>query len=299
MAENLFVTVIIPTYNDWERLGKCINALAQQSYPADLFEIIVVNNNPNDAPPANFLIPGNCRIITEAKPGSYAARNTAIKLAKGDILAFTDSDCIPDKEWISNAVDFLGNNPQYARIGGRVALFFSSKNLTNAELYDKVYAFRQHEVVRQRGTSVTANMITYKHVFDSVGLFDENLLSGGDFEWGKRANEAGFKIGYASNVIVNHPARASFKELIKKSKRVAGGHATAEMPVNIGSLRLFLRHLKSALRPPLNQIKIINEYKEEMNTVQRAKVFFMIYYLKAVMATEKFKIQTGKAANRA
>lgn len=294
-----FVSVIIPAYKDWERLSLCLNALAVQTYPQESFEVIIANNKPGDVPPASLVLQPNTLVITEAKPGSYAARNTAIGVAKGEILAFTDSDCIPDADWLKNAVAFFNSNPQYSRIGGRVQVFFASTQLTNAELYDKIYAFRQKEVVETRGTCVTANLITYKSVFDKAGLFNDELLSGGDFEWGKRADAAGFKIGYGADVVVNHPARVKMKELIKKSRRVAGGHAMVEMPVKTSKAKLFLRYLKSALRPPLNQIAVINEHKHDMSALQRTTVFMIIYYLKAVMAVEKYRIQTGKKANRA
>lgn len=51
-----FVSVIIPTYHDWDRLKKCIEALKIQTYPSDLFEVIIVNNDPADkAPSLDFL----------------------------------------------------------------------------------------------------------------------------------------------------------------------------------------------------------------------------------------------------
>jgi len=94
-----FVSVIIPTYRDWNRLKLCVNALKNQTYPKNRFEAIVVNNDPADPCPYCPL-PDNFVLTTEGKPGSYAARNAGIKIAKGDILAFTDSDCIPYSDWI-------------------------------------------------------------------------------------------------------------------------------------------------------------------------------------------------------
>src|SRR5690554_6136694 len=90
-----FVSVIIPTYHDWERLRLCLDSLNRQTYPKERYEIIVVNNDPEDVVPANFVVPNNFTILEESKPGSYAARNRAIQAAKGEIYAFTDSDCQP------------------------------------------------------------------------------------------------------------------------------------------------------------------------------------------------------------
>ena len=220
-----FVTIIIPTYNDWIRLSKCLNALVNQNYSKENFEIIVVNNNPDDHLPAGFLIPDNCLVITEAKPGSYAARNAALKLANGEVIGFTDSDCIPDTNWIKNAVNYFITNKTCSRIAGNVCIFYNTVNPTKTQLYDKLYAFNQKGYVNISGTSVTANLFTYKNVFDTIGYFDEALMSGGDFLWGQMAHKNGYKVDYVEDVIVKHPARNTLKELLKKEKRVGSGMA--------------------------------------------------------------------------
>ena len=83
-----------------------MNALTKQTYPKNRFEVIVVNNDPADPCPC-IPLPDNFVLTTEGKPGSYAARNAGIKIAKGEILAFTDSDCIPHSNWIEQAVNIL------------------------------------------------------------------------------------------------------------------------------------------------------------------------------------------------
>jgi glycosyltransferase involved in cell wall biosynthesis len=101
-----FVSIIIPTYKDWARLSLCLQALANQTYDSNFFEIIVVNNYTADKVPEDYFIPKNCKIVVEGQPGSYVASNAGIKLSKlARSSAFTDSDCIPDEDWISNAVD--------------------------------------------------------------------------------------------------------------------------------------------------------------------------------------------------
>ena len=59
------VTIIIPTYKDWERLRLCIDALEQQTYPAEFIQITIVNNAPNSFPPDNYYLPKNTTIINE------------------------------------------------------------------------------------------------------------------------------------------------------------------------------------------------------------------------------------------
>lgn len=100
------VTVIIPVYNNAEMLALCLEAIRAQTFPAERFEVIVVDNASTD----------NCRSVVDAhgfiylletKPGSYAARNAGIRLAKGEILAFTDSDCRPASGWLELGTERL------------------------------------------------------------------------------------------------------------------------------------------------------------------------------------------------
>lgn len=221
---NSFVSIIIPTYDDWDRLSLCLQALSEQSYPQDLFEIIAVNNKPGDKCPEELIKPDNFLLIDEYKPGSYAARNAAIKIAKGEIVGFTDSDCIPDKDWIKNVVVFLEQHKEIKRVGGAINIFFKEAVPSKVELYDEIFAFPQEAYVKS-GNAVTANMFCYKSIFQEIGFFNDSLMSGGDYQWGMLAHRKGYPIAYAPEAIVNHPARQSIKELVVKAKRVGKGQA--------------------------------------------------------------------------
>lgn len=248
------VSIIIPTYKDWDRLALCLKALTEQTLSPDMFEVIVVNNAVNDEVPNSYVVSHNCIIINEPKPGSYAARNAGLNVAKGEIIGFTDSDCVPDKDWIKNAIIFLENNPNVSRIGGAVKVFSKSKKPGKIELYDMMFAFPQYSYV-QAGVSVTANMFSYRKVFDAVGFFIDNTMSGGDFELGKRADDAGFRIGYASDVVINHPARDSFQELIKKARRVGKGQVNYT-PGKAGFMKT-VREIIFTLKPKTWEVKRI------------------------------------------
>ena len=95
-----YISVIIPVYNDSQRLQLCLAALENQSYPKDSYEVIVIDNNSTDNVKK---IVNNCSQAIYAfkkTKGSYAARNKGISLARGEVLAFTDSDCIPTHHWL-------------------------------------------------------------------------------------------------------------------------------------------------------------------------------------------------------
>jgi glycosyltransferase involved in cell wall biosynthesis len=218
------VTIIIPTYHDWDRLNLCLKALVEQSYPSQNVQIIVANNDPDDKAPLGFVIPGNCVIIDEAKAGSYAARNAALKLATGDVVGFTDSDCIPDIDWIKNAL-FLFDNDREKQIGvvtGKVKLFYKNpKHLNIAETYEKYTAF-QTDGYAKNGRCITANWFSYTNVINNYGPFNAELKSGGDMGLSFKISKH-LKIIYSEDVIINHPARNSLREIIKKYVRVLGG----------------------------------------------------------------------------
>lgn len=290
MSATPLISVIIPTYRDWKRLSYCINALDKQSYPKASFEVIIVNNDPFDQVPTDYYLPDNCIITTESLSGSYAARNKGIILAKGEIFGFTDSDCIPDSNWLKNAVNFFDQNPVYDRIGGKVELFFSGTTYTLAEAYEIVYAFRQDENVK-RGTSVTANMFTKKKVLDSIGPFNHTMYSGGDFEWGKRASAKNFKIGYSSDVIINHPARKELKQITKKARRVVSGKIelvdTPTSPIS-KYINLFYE-----MRPPLNEFKQIFSRGKNLSFKLKLLVFFTRYNIRVTRAYEELKLLHG------
>ncbi|MBI5739850.1 MAG: glycosyltransferase [Nitrospirae bacterium] len=218
------VSVIVPVYNDAGRIGKCIGALMSQTYPGDRTEIIIVDNGSTD----------NTREVVERHPvvmlredgirSSYAARNRGVINAKGEILAFTDADCIPHADWLEKGVARMQDIPGCGLIAGRINLFFQKPDQPNAvELYESKMIFRQKENIERHRYGATANVFTYKEVFNRVGLFNCEMKSGGDNEWGLRVYVGGYVQVYADDVCVAHPARHSIVQLYRRTARLVGG----------------------------------------------------------------------------
>ena len=215
-------SVIIPTYKDWPRLQLCLDALAGQSLPADQFEVLVANNNRVPDVPEGLALPANARVIWAEQPGSYAARNVALAQAIGEVVFFTDSDCIPDRDWVRLGVDGMAALPETDRIAGNIQLFPAGAEWAPAEIYDRLLWLKQTEYARA-GWGTTANLVVRRSLFEVVGLFDASLFSGGDKQWNLRANAMGSAVHYDAGVIINHPARGSFAELALKRRRLTGG----------------------------------------------------------------------------
>ena len=220
------VSVIIPVYNDPERLRLCLQALAQQTYPQNRFEILVVDNGSDAAADIKGTIQqfANAIALYEAIPGSYAARNKGLTIAKGDAIAFTDADCIPAPDWIAKGIARLQQVANCGFVGGEIEIFWRDRDRpSTVELYESILAFRQQDCIEKHHYSVTANLFTWKKVVEKVGMFDSRLKSNGDIEWGNRVYRMGYQQVYAEDVRVAHPALYSFPQLRKKVIRYAGG----------------------------------------------------------------------------
>lgn len=272
MSKLPFVSVIIPTFRCWSDTLLCVAALEKQSYPNNLFEIIVVNNDPKDPFPEALR---NVICLDEAKAGSYAARNRGISVARGEILAFTDSDCVPVTEWLSQAVQLMTDS-NADRIAGKINLSFSGTKLSATDAYQKALSFNQ-EKMAAKGLSVTANMISKRKVFEITGNFNDQLLSGGDWEWNRRASRAGFSMAYGKSVTIHHPARASWRELLKKSLRV-NSSIDRNRSVLRNSLTLIIR-LPKGLFPPLKRgVEIFRN--PELTLREKLMAWLVCYALK-------------------
>lgn len=221
------VTVIIPTYNDLEGLTRCLSLLARQDYPPDSVDVVVVDNNSTvDLRPA---LPDDARfrLIHEKRRGSYAARNTGTKHARGEVLAFTDADCLPRSDWLRRGVAALYGNGEPDAVGGAINLILERgrRRSTGPELYDALEGFPQEHFITHYPFAATANVFVRVETFRTVGAFDAELKSGGDREWGMRLDAGGRSWLFAADAVVDHPSRATWAELTRKSIRVATGVA--------------------------------------------------------------------------
>lgn len=223
---NSTISVVIPTYNSNTTLALCLDALAEQDYPASDFEVIVVDNASD--PPVRIMRQFDfpLQVVVETRPGSYAARNRGIALARGDLIAFTDADCQPDSGWLYAAAEYMRDHPATDIVGGRIDLTFETPEApTLVELYDVVTeAFPQRKYIENSHFAVTANLVVRQTVFEEVGPFDASLRSGGDGQWTRQAYDKGCVLEYCDAAVVRHPARSSISEIARQRRRITGGH---------------------------------------------------------------------------
>lgn len=240
-----FVSVIIPVLNDSRRLEACLRALADQTYPKGSYEVVVVDNGSDEDIEGLVTRFEDVVLAFEPDKGSAGARNKGISLAKGDVLAFTDADCIPYSDWIERGVECIKGVPGCGMVGGGIEFVFTNPaKPALTELYDSMIYLQQRRYVEKRRFAATANMFTRRTVIDDVGFFDNiNLpFSGADNDWGWRVYLKGYKQIYCEKARVKHPARYKFGELYKKMMR------TTEGKVGLGRKWLFSKRTEELNR---------------------------------------------------
>jgi glycosyltransferase involved in cell wall biosynthesis len=217
------LSVVVPV-KDPSGLEDCLRALAAQDLPSGSFEVVVVDNGAPAGVVADLARRYGCTAVDEPVPGSYRARNRGVAAARGEVLAFTDADCRPDGAWLARGLEALERGAGV--VAGRVQVVAGDPARPHpVEAYEVMHAFPQPTYVARGGGSVTANMITTRAVFEAVGMFREDLRSGGDLEWSRRAHAAGHRTVYEPAAVVVHPARRTYAEVYRKLVRVHAGAA--------------------------------------------------------------------------
>ncbi|HWC30099.1 MAG TPA: glycosyltransferase [Dehalococcoidia bacterium] len=298
-ADLPFVSVIIPVYNDAERLALCLQALEEQSYPSDRYEVIAVDNGSVES--IEPVVRGFPHAIAsfEAAPGSYVARNRGLGLARGSVLAFTDSDCIPQRDWLLEGVLKLRETPGCGLVGGRIDISFADeREPTAVEFFDSLWGFPQEVYVLKDRCTVTANLIAYREAFERAGPFDRRLKSGGDREWCGRAVASGYEIAYADRSAVSHPARRTLDELSRKTRRVSGGRFDRLKHRSRHPIRDQAKEMLWELRPPFRAIGRIWSDARIRGTKARLSVLGVVMYVRYLTAWERLRLLCGAESRR-
>lgn len=211
------VTVVVPHFNDLLRLDQCLARLERQTFPRDRFDVLVADNgSPQGGEAVDAVIAGRATLVTAPEKGAGPARNAGVSAARGDILAFTDADCLPQDDWLAEGVAALAG---YDLVGGKMTVLVKDPARPSpAEAFEAVFAFDNETYVTRLGFTVTANLFCPRALFDRIGGFKTGVSE--DLEWSHRARDAGFRLGYAAKAVVGHPARVSWAELIGKWRRL-------------------------------------------------------------------------------
>lgn len=209
-------------FNGEADLPGLLSALSSQTADSEDYEVVVVDDASTDATEAVAKSFAGVRVLRSTeRRGSYAARNLGVKATTGDVVAFTDADCRPARDWIARGATAIADADLVA---GRVDVEIGTPP-TITSLIDAVRFLDQRRYVDDHSSGATANLWVKRAVLESLGGFQGRLISGGDTEFGQRATAAGYRLRYADDVVVAHPARRRPRQLATKAFRLGYGAA--------------------------------------------------------------------------
>lgn len=202
------VSVIVPAFNAGKTIGQCLQALKQQNYPSDSYDVILVDDGSKDT--TGEIAQGyDITYLWQENCGPATARNKGAKEAKGEIILFTDSDCVPDSDWVREMVKPFSDQSVIAVKGA-----YKNKQKSIVARFAQLEFEERFEMLKK---AESIDMVdTYsagfrKDTFLRLGGFDTSfpVANNEDTELSYRMTKMGFKMVFNPNAIVfhlDHPA---------------------------------------------------------------------------------------------
>jgi len=233
LARAPFVSVIVCSYNGGRTLAACLDSLGKLNYPD--YEVILVDDGSTDDTAYVAAQFPRVRYIHQTNHGLSHARNTGAAAAKGEVLAYTDSDCMADVDWLYYLIGTLVSG-DYAGVGGpnvtppaqnwiQACVAAAPGGPSHVLLSDTI---AEH--------IPGCNMAFYRWAFERVGGFDAEYHKAGDdvdFCW--RIQQAGWVIAFSPTAIVWHYRRFTLRAFLKQQD----GYGEAESLLRFKHLVFF------------------------------------------------------------
>jgi glycosyltransferase involved in cell wall biosynthesis len=257
------ISVIVPHLNQPGLLESCLASLDAQSLGRPAFEVLVVDNGSATLPEQIIARYPGTRLLCERQPGPGPARNTGVRSATGDVLAFIDADCRAHPDWLRNGLQFLQTAPDGTILGGDVRIWRDESNRVSAiAAYEGVFAYRFKLYIEQQGFAGTGNLMVRRADFEKVGTF-AGIQVAEDMEWGQRACGMGFRFRYVPEMVVFHPARRSLGELYAKWDRQIQHYRNMAQDKPGWKIRWIVRALAILGSPALDFAKVLGSDRIE------------------------------------
>lgn len=216
-TSSLLATVVVPVHNGETTLGRCLDALANQTIGAEQYEVIVVDDGSSDDSAAVAAGRG-VQLFHQAHAGAGAARNRGARQAQADVLLFTDADCEPEADWIARMLSPLAD-PSVIGVKGiyctrqqsPVARFAQAEY---EEKYDRMARAKQIDFVD------TYSAAYRRDVFVAHGGFDPRFVLDEDQELSFRLARAGHRLVFAPDAVVYHLHPATVLSYARRKARL-------------------------------------------------------------------------------
>lgn len=196
------VSVVVPTYNSEKNIESCIHALLSQDFPKYQYEVIIVDDGSIDRT-SQLVGKYPVHLIKQTNSGPATARNAGFKIAKGKIIAFTDSDCRPESNWLS----VLVSNFDRIDIGGVGGSYKTgNKNSFLARIIGYEILEKHSRMPKFVDFLGSFNCAYRKDAFEKAGGFDESFswASGEDNDLSYRISGLGYRLVFDPRAVVVH-----------------------------------------------------------------------------------------------
>ncbi len=244
------VSVIIPTYNRKQELASLLAVLEKQTLPRRDFEIIVVDDGSTDdtLQYLKHLIAGGRESLCfcyQKNQGPGVARNRGMALARGELFAFTDTDCRPLPDWLEKLIEPFSDT-RVGAVGGAETCDAGTRGLARAIHFCMTSHLATGGIRGGRGATWaryyprTFNMAISRAAFERTGGF-KPLYHGEDIELSFRIKKAGFSLIYQETAQVCHQRRATIKQFFLQL-------------MQMGEARVALARQHSAMLEPLHVV---------------------------------------------
>ncbi|MCP4357234.1 MAG: glycosyltransferase [Chloroflexi bacterium] len=215
------ISVIIPAYNAARTIDVCLAALQNQTLAAAEYEVIVVDDGSTDDTAARAQKTNVTLLRQPHNKGAAAARNLGLTAATGDIICFTDADCVPRPDWLAELTRPL----QDPSISGGKGIYETNQQqlvarFVQIEYEDKYDLMHGQETI----DFVDTYSAVYRHsALDAVGGFDERIFYVEDQELSFRLVAQGYKMVFCPTAVVSHTHSDTIRKYARK-KYMIGYH---------------------------------------------------------------------------
>jgi glycosyltransferase involved in cell wall biosynthesis len=207
-------SVIIPAYNAEKTLSFCLKALADQSIPEGDYEVIVVDDGSTDGT-SKIAKESNVKYIFQTNQGPATARNRGAREAEGDLILFTDADCVPDRNWIQEMTSPF-SDPDVVAVKGTYKTRQTEwmAKFAQAEFEDRYDLLQKSPSIDMVDTY---SAVFRKDIFLNMGGFDQSfpVASNEDTDLSYRLTAAGYKLVFNSRAFVYHTHSVTLIEYLK------------------------------------------------------------------------------------
>lgn len=218
------MSIVVPVHNGERTLRDCLASLLAVDFPCERREIIVVDNGSTDRT-SEIIESFRVRRLHESRRGASQARNAGIVASRGEIVAFTDADCVVSRGWLKGLIDAFAD----ANVEGVAGEIVAYPPATAAERYAARIRHLSPQKYLRRPIlpfAVFANLAFRREVFGRVGLLDEAMTAGESTDFCtrfRRSNQLG--LVYAPRAVVFHRHRQTAAGLFRQQWNYGRGHA--------------------------------------------------------------------------